>query len=293
VDQQQLHERILYPVTRIRAEGAGGSGVLVYSQPDSKDPKRYINLVMTCEHVVDAAIKVVEEWNAVLKRDSKIDRFQEVDVQLFDYDVSRVVSANSTKADIVAYDKRHDVAMLRLHNYRQMPYVASLYPEADIAALQVFDPVWVSGCSLLHDPFASSGEMTYLREVIEQKTYLMANAPSIFGNSGGGLFHGVDGHLLGLTSRVTALQLGFGIDVMTWMQFSTHPERLYEFFREQELYFMFDDADDYHEAMQRRERKRKASEQFLRAKDEGIVLPEPPADWDPFGPQRPPVARRE
>ena len=34
LNQDQLHEKILYPVTRVRAEKAGGSGVLVYSQPN-------------------------------------------------------------------------------------------------------------------------------------------------------------------------------------------------------------------------------------------------------------------
>ena len=46
----------------------------------------------------------------------------------------------------------------------------------------------------------------------------MQNAPSIFGNSGGGLFHGLTGNLLGLTSRVTVTQLGFGVDVQSWMK---------------------------------------------------------------------------
>ena len=36
LDQNQLHEQILYPVTRVRAEKAGGSGVLVYSQQTLK-----------------------------------------------------------------------------------------------------------------------------------------------------------------------------------------------------------------------------------------------------------------
>lgn len=292
MDQQQLHERILYPVTRVRAAGAGGSGVLVYSQPDSKQAGRYINLVVTCEHVVDAAISVVEEWNPVLKRDAKVDRFEEVDVELFDYDGSQSISAKRSKANIIAYDKRHDIAVLRLHDFRQMPYVASLYPEAEIKNLQVFDPVWVAGCSLLHDPFASSGELTYLREVIDQMPYLMANAPSIFGNSGGGLFHGAEGYLLGLTSRVTTLQLGFGIDVMTWMQFSTHPERMYGFFGEQELHFLFDDGDDYHAAMSRREKRRKAAEQFMRLKDMKVEPPEPSIE-DLFDPHQQPPIRKE
>ena len=114
-----------------------------------------------------------------------------------------------------------------------------------------------SGCSLLHDPFPNSGTLTSLREMIDQKAYIMQNAPSIFGNSGGGLFHGDTGHLLGLTSRITVTQMGFGMDVQAWMGFSTHPERLYEFFDHQEMQFLYDPKDDYNAAMKRRAGRRK------------------------------------
>jgi len=252
-----LHRWILYPVVRVRAEGAGGSGVLVYSKPDPKDTNRHINIVLTCEHVISKSIKIAEEWDPVLKQDRKRDFFEEVTVELFDYDGSKVVSANATPAEIIAYDKRHDLAALKLHNPRPQPFVAQIIPENRIGDLRIGQSVWTSGCSLLHDPFPNPGTLTYLREVIEQKTYLMANAPSIFGNSGGGLFHGEWLCLLGLTSRVTAIQLGFGVDVMSWMQFSTHPERLYEFFRHHELQFLVDDSDDFYSAAERRERRRK------------------------------------
>ena len=101
----------------------------------------------------------------------------------------------------------------------------------------------------------------------------MANAPSIFGNSGGGLFHGDSGHLLGLTSRVTVTQLGFGMDVQTWMNFSTHPDRLYEFFNHQELQFLYDDSDDYYAAIERRETKRKNALRSILFDEPSVELP--------------------
>ena len=98
----------------------------------------------------------------------------------------------------------------------------------------------------------------------------MQNAPSIFGNSGGGLFHGVSGHLLGLTSRITVTQLGFGMDVQAWMGFSTHPDRLYEFFEHQELQFLYDENDNYHDAMDRRSNRRKEALRSIMLEKEGI-----------------------
>ena len=49
---EELHQKILYPVVRVRAEKAGGSGVLVYSGKDSKDEGKFINIILTCHHVI-------------------------------------------------------------------------------------------------------------------------------------------------------------------------------------------------------------------------------------------------
>ena len=106
--------------------------------------------------------------------------------------------------------------------------------------------------------------------MIDQKAYIMQNAPSIFGNSGGGLFHGVSGHLLGLTSRITVTQMGFGMDVQSWMGFSTHPERLYEFFDHQELQFLYDENDDYYSAMKRRAGRRKEALRSVLLESQGV-----------------------
>jgi hypothetical protein len=270
MDIKDVHEQILYPVTRVRASDSGGSGVLVYSKEDSKHPGEFINIALTCEHVIAKNVTVKDEWDTVLKREVKRDVTSEVAIEMFDYDNSEVISANSIKADIIAYDKNHDIAAVRLHSKKQMPYVANVIPRDAIACLQIADPVWVSGCSLLHDPFPNAGTITYLREMIDQKAYIMQNAPSIFGNSGGGLFHGVTGDLLGLTSRITVTQLGFGMDVQSWMGFSTHPDRLYEFFDHQELQFLYDDNDDYHEAMDRRTNRRKEALRSIMIEREGI-----------------------
>jgi len=272
MDSVSLHNKILYPVVRVRAGQAGGSGVLIYSEPDPKDDGTFINILLTCQHVIDGAIRIRDEWDAILKREVKRDVLDEVVIEVFDYDGSKVVSANSTTGQIIAYDKHHDLAAIKLNsNTRPLVHVASVIPKDEIEDLKLFDPVWVSGCSLLHDPFPNPGTITYLREVIDQKAYLMQNASSIFGNSGGGLFHGSEGHLLGLTSRITVTQLGFGLDVQTWMGFSTHPDRLYEFFDHQELQFLYDKKDDYHKALARRESRRKDALRSIILDSQGVT----------------------
>ena len=268
MNQKDLHEKILYPVTRVKAGKAGGSGVLVYSEPDPKEEGKYINIILTCQHVIDGAISVKDEWDSLLKREIKKDIKEEVANEVFDYDGSKISSANSSQAEIIAYDKGHDLAAIKLRNSRPQEYVATIYPKDGIDDLQLFDDVWTSGCSLLHDPFASKGELTYLREMIDQKSYILYNAPSIFGNSGGGVFHGDNVTLLGLCSRITSIQLGFGIDVMTWMGFGTHPSRLYEFFEHHELQFIYDGSDYYDAQERRKERQRKSLRHlFIEEKD--------------------------
>ncbi|MAH44082.1 hypothetical protein CL614_10275 [archaeon] len=267
MNQQELHEKVLYPVTRVKAGKAGGSGVLVYSKPDPKNSGQFINIILTCQHVIDGAISVKDEWDSLLKREIKKDIMEEISVEIFDYDGSKIASANSSQAEIIAYDKQHDLAAVKLNNTRPQDHIAKIYPKEDIENMKLFDEVWTSGCSLLHDPFSNKGELTYLREMIDQKSYIMYNAPSIFGNSGGGVFHG-NGGLLGLCSRITNIQLGFGIDVMTWMGFGTHPSRLYEFFEHQELQFIYDGSDYYDAKERRKERQRKSLRHlFIEEKD--------------------------
>jgi len=257
----EIHAKILYPVVRVRSGNAGGSGVLIYSKEDPHHAGRYINIALTCQHVVDGAIKIRDDFDPVLKQQRKTDYFEEVAIEVFDYDGSKLISSNSTNSEIIAYDKHHDLAAVKLNNPRYMPYAASVIPKDEIGDINIADPVVTCGCSLLHDPFPNNGTLTYLREIIEQKSYLMANAPSIFGNSGGGLFHGESGHLLGLTSRVTVTQMGFGLDVQTWMNFSTHPER---------LQFLYNDNDNYYDAMKRRESKRKEALRSIIFQEHGI-----------------------
>jgi len=81
----------------------------------------------------------------------------------------------------------------------------------------------------------------------------MSSASVSFGNSGGAVFTADKGQLIGIPSRVTVA----GFDVYQWMNYFITPGRLYEFFDNQELRFIYDPEDDYHTAMERREQKQK------------------------------------
>ena len=64
--------------------------------------------------------------------------------------------------------------------------------------------------------------------------------------------------------------MGFGMDVQSWMGFSTHPDRLYEFFEHQELQFLYDDKDDYYSAMKRRADRRRDALRSIMIEGQGL-----------------------
>lgn len=257
MDTKELHEKILYPVVRVSTEKAGGSGTIIYSQADPENNDEYQTFIMTCTHVIADAITYKKEFHPVLKKDIKKEFLNQVNVQVFDYVyLSKVNSSNGYRADIIAYDNAFDVAILKLESPKPQPYVAKLIPRDKIKEIKLFTPAFTSGCSLGHDPIFNDGRITYLNEIIENKQYLMSNCSSIFGNSGGALFLADTGEQIGITARISSIQLGFGVDIITWMGFSIAPQEIYHFFEEQELQFLYDPSDTYRKSLARREKKR-------------------------------------
>ncbi len=258
-DLKWKHERFLYPVVRIYTREGAGSGTVIWSKCDAVDGNGdYSTFVLTNHHVIAKCIEYKKDWDSVLKKEVDKEFLEAPRVEIFEYvKDSTVVSSNAHKARIIAYDKGHDLAILKLDSPNQYKYVANLIPREEIIDLRLFMDVVVSGCSMAHEPFSTYGQLTFLKEEIEQKIYTMYNAASYFGNSGGALFLRDSAHLVGVPSRLTGIQLGFGIDMVTHMGFAAHPERMYEFLDEQELKFLYDAEDTFEKAMDRRNRKKR------------------------------------
>ena len=96
----------------------------------------------------------------------------------------------------------------------------------------------------------------------------MSNCSSIFGNSGGALFLADTGEQIGITARISSIQLGFGVDIITWMGFSIAPSEIYKFIDEQELKFLYDPSDTFEAAIKRREKKQREALLALKSEDE-------------------------
>jgi len=260
------HENYLYPIVRIYSKKSAGSGTIIFSSQDTKNQDEYLTFVLTNHHVIADCIDYKKEWNSVLKRQTENEILEKPSVEVFSYvRLSEVDSSNRFSADIVAYDKHHDLALLKVDSPRKFDSVSKIIPKDKIRDIKLFMDVVVGGCSLAHEPFCSFGQVTFLKEIIEQKKYLMVSASSVFGNSGGALFLKETGELIGVPYRISAIQLGFGVDIITWMGFAAHPERIHEFLEEQEMKFIIDSSDDYYTALKRRERKQKEALAVMKA----------------------------
>jgi len=281
MDGLEKHEKFLYPIVRVSGEKGTGSGTIIYNKPDPENKGDYETFVLTNHHVIASCISLKEDWNSLVKRKVETEKIEKATVEMFEYVWdSTVDGSNSRKADIIAYCPDHDLAVLKLNTPKKFDYVAPLLPEDKIKDLRLFQDIVVSGCSMAHDPFCNYGQLTFLDEIIERKKYFMANAGSYFGNSGGALFLMDTAELIGVPSRLTGLQLGFGVDMVLFMGFSAHIERIYEFIKEQEILFLIDPEDTFEKAMKRRENKEKEAlmalkAEFVRNKDQELESSSP------------------
>lgn len=256
---KRRHEKFLYPVVRVYTTKAAGSGTVIWSKCDPVNGNGdYQTFILTNHHVINDCIQYKKDWDSVLKREVEKEFLEIPRVEIFEYvKDSTVVSSNSHRAKIIAYDKNHDLAILKLESPKCIEHVAKIIPKNEIKDLRLFMDIVVSGCSMAHEPFCTFGHLTFLKELIEQKLYVMYNAASYFGNSGGALFLRDKEYLIGVPSRLTGVQLGFGMDMVTHMGFAAHPDRIYEFFDEQELKFFYDSEDTFEKAMERRDKKKR------------------------------------
>jgi len=259
-----FHKGLLYPIVRVRTEKAGGSGTIIYSKPDPKNPKEYETYILTNHHVIEDAIQIKKKWSSIAKREIEKEIKATVFVELFEYKyLSTIIGGTTYEADIVAWDKDEDLALLKLRTIHKMPYVAKMFPRGKSETIKLFTKVFAVGCSLGHPPIPTLGQITSKHDEIENKEYWMSTAQIIFGNSGGAMFLADSLEFIGVPARISAIQLGFGIDVITHMGFFIPIERVYKFFEDQIFYFLYDPKYTSVECEELRKKKEEEEERKL------------------------------
>jgi len=180
---EEFLKNALYPCVRVRTERAGGSGQVIHSSKENG------TFILTCEHVVDGAIEVKDKWSPLLQRNVKKDVLSPVSVEFFRYSYrDRATGAEMNRAEIVAYDKDEDIALLRLESPEPRPYVAKIFPcegvddESINERIDLGAEIVTIGAALGHDPVPTIGNLAGFRDIIENRVFWLATAPSIFGN---------------------------------------------------------------------------------------------------------------
>lgn len=180
-DPALLQHDILGPSVQVNVKGSVGGGTLLFS----RDAHSY---VITACHVIQKIIAGRDEETR-----------EPVEVSLYD---DQGVSDDAIDADLVAWDERKDLALLRLRSVHEYPNAARLASRDTLRSIRVFTPIVAVGCPLGHDPLPTLGEIATLNKEVNGEHFWMMNAPTIFGNSGGGVFHRETRELVGVSVMV-------------------------------------------------------------------------------------------
>ena len=263
---KQKHEQMFYPTVRVRAQKAGGSGTVVYSE---KHDGEYHTYVITNHHVVSNCIHLEKKWDPVIKRKVDKEVLDTVSVEFFRYNnYSHTIGSFAVEADIVAYSEVNggqDWALLRVRDKEnKADWVANLFPLKDIENVHIFDQTYAVGASLGHPPVASEGMITYMDDEIEHYKYWMSSAPTIFGNSGGAVYRWSAARkqyeYIGVPSRISIQPMGFSADAITHMGYFIPIDRVYKLLKENSYHFIYDEDVSFEDCENKRNKIKKSDE---------------------------------
>ncbi len=225
-DKTKMLKEVLLPSVRVKMPNGVGGGTIIYSQPDRQGA--YQTYVITAYHVIHRLIKYAVKSGEI--RD-------EVIVEVWREDLSRL---DEYQAKIVTYHPTKDLALLKLKTTVPFKYVARLIPKEDITKIKVFTGVYTIGCPLGYDPVPTYGEIAHTQRMVEGEKVWLMNAPTIFGNSGGGVFLAKTNRLIGLSSRVAAYGQFISIPV-THLGMIIPPDVIHKWLDGQLFQFIHDD----------------------------------------------------
>jgi len=258
---EKMHREIMWTVVRIRAKSAWGSGTLIYSKSDAKGI--FHTYVLTCYHVVESNIEVSTKWEPLVGMEVKKEVRTPVEVEMFYYEnLSHAKGiAGSYRANIVAYDADQDIALLELDKTTETQPVCYLFPKDAIDEIHVFDEVYACGAAMGHEPIVTSGMINFMDEIIDNYTYWLSTAPTIFGNSGGAVFRYSPQRgryeFIGMPARIAVTIVGFSSSPITHMGWFVPITRIYDFLEKNFYQFIFDERYTYEKC----EELRKAAEE--------------------------------
>jgi len=216
-DPSELTRTMLLPTVQLNGDDTVGSGTLVFSGENPKSGK-VETYVLTSYHVVRNILA-----------DTPRAAQQGFDVTVYLPNERLVV-----KGHMVANSPKIDAALVKLDTDRLMPYVANVLPRTETDQVKVWDPVCAVGCPLGNDPVPSHGEVSSLHNELNGANYWMVNAPTYFGNSGGGIYRADTNQLIGVFSKIYTHGKGTPV-VVPHMGLCTPMELVYDWLASEKL----------------------------------------------------------
>ncbi len=261
-DNIKVHTGVLYPVVRVRSKKSGGSGTVIWSDEVDGD---YNTFVLTNHHVIKDLITVEDKYNAFVQRHIPAETRGTAHVERFRYQRgSRIEGTFSVTADIVAYDEKQDIALLKLRTPNEADYVAKLAPVGREKEIKLLDRVYAVGAALGHPPIVTAGRINYMDDEIEDYEYWLSDAQIIFGNSGGAVFLQDSHEFIGIPSRLDVAQIGWSLDPITHMGYFVPFPRIWDWLKDQYFHFIIDDSVTYQQC---EEERNKAQDEARRMVD--------------------------
>jgi S1-C subfamily serine protease len=180
-DPAALQRDILGPSVQVNVQGSVGGGTLLFSRETH-------SYVVTAHHVIH---RIIVGHDAETRPPAEVTLYTDAGA-----------IADTVEGDLVAWDERKDLALLRLRAVHEYRTVARLASRDTLRSVRVFTPIYAVGCPLGHDPLPTPGEVATLNKELNGERFWMMNAPTIFGNSGGGVFHRETRELIGVSVMV-------------------------------------------------------------------------------------------
>lgn len=182
-DVKLRYRELMSPTVRVNARHEVGSGTILWSKSTGKRARTF---VLTAWHIVQD--NMTSEGSIPL----------EVDF----YEAGELQRTETGK--IVARQESLDLALLEIKGYHVYPHKARIPALSQLPKILIFSKVYAIGCPLGYSPLPTSGELTSKDKELEGNHYWMINAPTIFGNSGGGIYVADSRTLIGVLSRISA-----------------------------------------------------------------------------------------
>jgi S1-C subfamily serine protease len=217
-DKLELTRTMLLPTVQLNGDDTVGSGTIVFSGPNQRGGGKVETYALTSYHVVRNILA-----------DTPKAQHEGFDVTIYLPDEKLIV-----KGRMVSHLAKIDAALVRLHTDRTLPFVANVLPRSETGAVEVWDPVCAVGCPLGNDPVPSHGEVSSLKNELNGANYWMVNAPTYFGNSGGGIYRADTRQLIGVFSKIYTHGKGTPI-VVPHMGLCTPIEAVYEWLAAENL----------------------------------------------------------